>query len=82
MRIVAEYIAPKNGFKPTCRKCEHHSPGWCKRYAAVIQRGEPVTRCARRAIGGAVDMAGQQATRAAMAGSDLQAYEGDTYRGR
>ena len=69
-------------FKPTCRKCEHHTPGWCKRYAAVIQQGEPVTRCERRAIGGAVDMAGQQATRSAMDGSDMAAYEGDANRGR
>jgi hypothetical protein len=35
-------------FKPTCRKCEHHSPGWCKRYGSVIHQGEPVTRCERR----------------------------------
>ena len=70
------------GFKPTCRKCEHFSSGWCKRYAAVIHQGEPVTRCSRRAIGGAVDMAGQQATRAAMTRSELAAYAGDTYRGR
>jgi len=70
-------------FRPTCRKCEHHTPGWCKRYAAIIHQGDPVTRCSRRAIGGAgTDLAGRQATRAAMAGSDLQAYEGDTYRGR
>ena len=82
MRIVAEYIAPQNAFRPTCRKCEHFSPGWCKRYGSVIHQCEPVTRCGRRAIGGAVDMHGQQATRAAMAGSDMAAYAGDTYRGR
>jgi hypothetical protein len=82
MKVVAEYKAPQNAFKPTCRKCEHNSPGWCKRYASVIRNSEPVTRCARRAIGGAVDMHGQQATRAAMAGSDLAAYAGDPYRGR
>jgi len=72
------------GFKPTCRKCEHHGPGWCKRYAAVIHQGEPVTRCERRKLLAdiPVDLAGRQATRAAMAGSDLAAYPGDTYRGR
>jgi hypothetical protein len=70
-------------FKPTCRKCEHFTPGWCKRYGSVIQQGEPVTRCSRRAIGGeGTDLAGRQATRAAMAGSDLPAYEGDANRGR
>jgi len=70
-------------FKPTCRKCEHFTPGWCKRYAAVIQQGEPVTRCSRRGVAPvAVDMAGRQATRAAMEGSDLAAYPGDAYRGR
>jgi len=69
-------------FKPTCRKCEHYTPGWCGRYAAVIHHGEPVTRCARRAIGGALDMAGRQATRATMAGSELPGYAGDANRGR
>jgi len=71
-------------FKPTCAKCEHHSPGWCKRYAAIIRNSEPVTRCERRKVSAdiPVDFAGVQATRAAMAGSDMAAYVGDTYRGR
>ncbi len=69
--------------KPTCRKCEHFSPGWCKRYAAVIHQSEPATRCARRGVAPvSVDLAGRQAMRTEMTRSERPAYEGDANRGR
>ena len=70
--------------RTSCRYCQHHAPGWCKRFAAIIHQSEPVTKCERRQwpTGAGTDLAGRQATRAAMAGSELPAYDGDTYRGR
>ena len=34
--------------KKTCDGCEHYAKGWCKRFAAIIHKGEPVTRCEKR----------------------------------
>jgi hypothetical protein len=82
MTPAETYAAIATQPRKACHGCPHYTPGWCKRYGAIIRNSEPVTRCDRRSIGVEVDMAAQQATREAMAGSDTAEYAGDTYRGR